>query len=130
MTRTCIRCGAHKPLNEFPKHKRSAQGRGTVCKTCRNRENREGKQNVWQRNWHMGLSQEGYESLLKAQEGGCAGCGSPVANGSMKRLHVDHDHTTGEVRGLLCSSCNLALGLLKDDIDRVLRLACYLEERR
>lgn len=61
-----------------------------------------------------GITPEEYESMEKNQSGLCAICGGPPA-GRWSRLHVDHDHGTGEVRGLLCFSCNTLLGCAKDD---------------
>ena len=54
----------------------------------------------------LGVSTEDYERMLAAQGGGCAICG---ALPKTRRLHVDHDHKTGEIRGLLCYRCNKAL---------------------
>lgn len=67
-----------------------------------------------------------------AQRGSCAnpGCDFTAAldaNESYKRLVVDHDHATGEVRGLLCDACNLALGKLQDSVARLSGLIMYLE---
>jgi hypothetical protein len=75
-----------------------------------------------------GMTLDEYDQMLAAQSNGCAICGkSPEENG--KRLAVDHNHNTGEVRGLLCQGCNTALGLLNDN-PATLRLATsYLEER-
>lgn len=60
-----------------------------------------------------GLSLEQYDGMLEAQGGGCAICGRPARNDSS--LHVDHDHATGAVRGLLCFSCNNALADFQED---------------
>jgi len=57
-----------------------------------------------------GISVQEYEELLDAQAGGCALCGGTHRSG--RRLHVDHDHETGRVRGLLCYPCNQAVGRL------------------
>ena len=54
----------------------------------------------------LGVTVEQYDALLAAQGGGCAICGNPPKT---RRLHVDHDHKTGRVRGLLCHRCNRAL---------------------
>ena len=54
----------------------------------------------------LGVSDEDYAVLLSQQGGGCAICG---AKPKTRRLHVDHDHATGKVRGLLCHRCNRAL---------------------
>ena len=50
-----------------------------------------------------GLALNDYEQLLEAQHGGCAICGRPPRT---RRLHVDHSHATGKIRGLLCFTCN------------------------
>lgn len=77
------------------------------------------------------LSLASYQALLTAQNGVCAICHQPERYGSVKRgvnqLSVDHDHKTGEVRGLLCQSCNRALGLMADDPDRLMAAATYLK---
>ena len=54
----------------------------------------------------LGVTTEDYDRLLAAQDGGCAICGNPPKT---RRLHVDHNHRTGKVRGLLCFRCNRAL---------------------
>ena len=70
------------------------------------------------------LTQDQYEAKLAEQGGGCAVCGKEPKPD--KSLHVDHDHNTGEVRGLLCFSDNAALGHLRDDAERIQALLNYL----
>ena len=72
----------------------------------------------------MGMSWETYVELLAR---GCAACGAPDS-GNGRRLHVDHDHKTGKFRGLLCASCNTALGLLEDSHIRIDQIAKYLRD--
>ena len=80
-----------------------------------------------------GMTLEDFEALLAKQEGVCAACGKPETrlagrgklNLKPRPLSVDHNHTTGEVRGLLCFSCNLALGHLEDNLDRIKALYRY-----
>ena|ERR1035437_5823272 len=75
-----------------------------------------------------GLTLAEYESMLAAQGGVCVVCQSgPSGSAHEKRLHVDHDHVTGRVRGLLCGGCNQALGYSHEDADRLRRLAAYVE---
>lgn len=70
-----------------------------------------------------GLSKEQYSAMLAAQGGVCAICKRRPAY----RLHVDHSHATGKIRGLLCFPCNNGLGTFKDNIT-LMRLATeYLE---
>lgn len=72
-----------------------------------------------------GLSAFDYLLLVQGQASRCAICDQHMAS-----PHVDHDHATGAVRGLLCSPCNTGIGLLKDDPDRCRSAARYLEKRK
>jgi hypothetical protein len=78
-----------------------------------------------------GLTQEAYEVMWQAQEGLCAICRRPEttksAAGHVKPLHVDHNHTTNVVRGLLCNPCNSALGLFAEDRERLRAAIDYLD---
>jgi hypothetical protein len=73
----------------------------------------------------FGLSLEQYEEMLASQNGGCAICGDPPEEGTS--LHIDHDHDTGEVRGLLCVRCNNGLGQFKEEAELVRAAAAYLD---
>lgn len=64
--------------------------------------------------------------MLADQGGLCAICRQPERTARNQVLAVDHDHSTGEVRGLLCSHCNRAVGLLADDPARLIRALAYL----
>ena len=72
----------------------------------------------------FGITIADYDALLASQGDGCAICKSPCPTG--RRLAVDHDHATKAVRGLLCHSCNLGIGKLGDDPERLLAAAKYL----
>lgn len=75
-----------------------------------------------------GITVEEYETRVADQRGLCAACGRvPQGERHHAELHVDHDHETGQVRGLLCSPCNMALGLLSDDPNRMRGLIRYIE---
>lgn len=77
-----------------------------------------------------GIDLEDYQRILKAQGGVCDICGSSetaTLRGKVKRLAIDHCHETGEVRALLCSTCNTALGKMKDSPDLLRKAADYLE---
>jgi hypothetical protein len=72
----------------------------------------------------FGITLDEYDEMLRAQGGRCGICGrSPRPDIS---LHVDHDHRSGAIRGLLCFPCNNAVGLLRDDIERVGAVRAYL----
>jgi len=73
------------------------------------------------------LSVDQYESLLLKQIGVCAICKQEDETG--RRLAVDHNHKTGEIRGLLCGRCNKAIGLIDDSIERLDAMRGYLSVR-
>lgn len=75
----------------------------------------------------FGITLVVYEKLFLAQKGLCAICGGEEKN---KTLAVDHDHITGKIRGLLCGSCNPAIGFLKDSPELALRAAEYLKKHK
>ena len=72
-----------------------------------------------------GLTQENYEAMESAQDGRCAICLLSLLD---VRVHIDHCHETNRVRGLLCSKCNQALGLLMERSSNAARAAWYLAE--
>jgi hypothetical protein len=81
-----------------------------------------------QRLTKYGLTRDDYLALLEKQGGVCASCGrEDTGNHRQPELHVDHDHDTGLVRGLLCHNCNLGLGKLGDNIAGVKNALAYLE---
>ncbi len=75
-----------------------------------------------------GITWEERGTLLVEQGGKCANkmCPNTEPGGQWNEWHVDHDHETGKVRGLLCNGCNIALGILDDDPKRILGLAEYV----
>lgn len=82
-------------------------------------------QTYWQRLWSkFKLTESDYQGILNSQGGGCALCGE-VETG--KRMPVDHNHDTGDVRGILCTSCNRGLGLMKDNAELLRKAAAYVE---
>lgn len=120
-----------------PNHRAYGRLQGR-CKWCvrqqtgayqkRNREHA----SVMQRNWNLlnkyGITSEDYERMLAEQNGVCAICGGPPEGSRWKQFHVDHCHTTGRVRGLLCGRCNRGMGYLCDDPEIALRAARYVSE--
>lgn len=78
----------------------------------------------------FGISLEQYQDAFAAQGGVCACCRKPEVSerdGKRKWLAVDHDHTDGSFRGLLCSNCNQGIGRFKDDIEVLRRAADYIQ---
>jgi len=74
----------------------------------------------------FGITPIQYEELLRAQNGVCAICKTVKQSTIKTKLHVDHDHLSGEIRGLLCHNCNVTLGLMKDNPDLLRAAADYL----
>jgi hypothetical protein len=72
-----------------------------------------------------GITIEQYEKMLAKQNNVCAICDKPCSTGRF--LAVDHDHTTGAVRALLCQNCNVAIGFLGEDTDRMAKAIEYLQ---
>lgn len=77
-----------------------------------------------------GVSVEEQRSFLEAHGNACAICGAPDTYGRGKGLAFDHDHVTGELRGVLCINCNTAIGLMKDSPLRLRAAAAYLDARQ
>lgn len=77
-----------------------------------------------------GITIDDYNRMLDEQEHSCAICGVEAwdAGGKGNRLHVDHDHTSGRVRALLCNKCNVGLGSFRDDPAALRAAADYLEK--
>lgn len=73
-----------------------------------------------------GMTLEEYDAILAAQGGVCAICGGPPV-GPGGRYHVDHDHVSGSVRGLLCGTCNTGLGQFKDSSELLSKAVAYLK---
>lgn len=78
------------------------------------------------------LTKEAFLALLGKQRGLCAICGQPASGSGQanSRLHIDHDHRTGKVRGLLCTHCNHGLGKFMDSPILLRAAAEYLEWHR
>jgi len=108
----CTRCEIVKPLSEYYKNK---TGYRRECKLCVREKQLINK---------YGVDLKWYTKKLKEQGNVCYGCRLP----SDKTLVVDHNHSTGEARGLLCSNCNTALGLIKEDKQILHNLTTYIDK--
>lgn len=80
-----------------------------------------------------GLTLEAYRALLEVQQNLCAICGKPETQPTKygdgtRALSVDHDHKNGQVRGLLCTWCNVRLGMMNDDIELFEKMINYLKK--
>lgn len=114
----CNRCNTMKSVDEF--HNSSRDGKVAYCKDCQ-------REMYWERVY--GVTGDQYREMLAAQNYKCAICGcSPdsQANAKKRYLSIDHDHATGKLRSLLCSSCNTALGHARDSSTLASKMADYL----
>jgi hypothetical protein len=117
-------------LDEFPRNKNSKDGRHSYCKPCHNARAKETYERLYggTRHYHLrrryGIGADEFDELVRLQGGVCAICGRPDPE------HVDHDHETGDVRGILCFNCNGGLGQFRDSIDSLHAAAAYVDVRR
>jgi hypothetical protein len=124
--RWCPDCEVVKPFEEFPHNKSGRAGRGRYCLPCHNvrsRANRiknHGSTREYRLKARYGIGQVDVDRMLADQGGLCLGCDKPDPE------HVDHDHETGNVRGMLCFNCNQALGNVRDKMAVLSRLRDYL----
>jgi hypothetical protein len=78
--------------------------------------------------YSFGIGLDDYQRMLSEQDGKCAICRTDSNRG--RAFAVDHDHATGEIRGLLCSDCNTGIGLLKDEPELLAKAIQYLQSHK
>lgn len=135
-TQKCSSCNQSKPLSAFGKNNQRPNGRSVWCVLCRNKHARKRYTKLPQEQRRdarlrsrYGISFLDYVRMYESQGGCCAACREPadaITEDGQLPLRVDHDHTTGEVRGLLCHGCNSAIGYMNDDPTRLEKAAEYL----
>jgi len=135
----CPVCKTEKPLEEFNKHHREKYGRNNICRICQRASNKRylttDKGIATTRRAHLrrsyGVDLKTYDDLLKAQGGKCKICGADSNPDSRARhFTIDHNHNTGEIRGLLCTKCNALLGLAKENEELLDKAKQYLHNSR
>ncbi|MBJ7452565.1 MAG: endonuclease [Blastococcus sp.] len=122
----CPDCGEVLPFEAFGRNAASSTGRASYCKPCHNVRGRKSKELVGgERTYHLrrryGITAQEADAMLEAQGGVCAICRAAPA------VHVDHIHSTGRVRALLCFNCNGGLGQFRDN-PAVLQAAVFYVE--
>lgn len=128
--KSCSRCGEVKERDQFNRSPKHPTGLHSWCKTCCSEQRREryrrehAEINLKSRAGRFGISIAHLEALIAEHDGRCAICSGPCPSG--RRLAVDHNHATGQVRGLLCANCNRGIGLLKDSALLAQAAADYL----
>ena len=132
--RICNKCGKEKDIIDFYIDKRNNRPRA-MCKRCSNKASNKSriirgttdKDRDTRFKRVFGISIDEYNEMLRNQDYKCAICGRTESE-NKKRLAVDHCHTTGKVRKLLCHHCNCALGMVKDDKEILISMLSYLKE--
>lgn len=134
--RQCVDCSEVKPIVEF-----SLTGHGfrrRFCNPCRSLRRKSGRESLATRCRQFGISLDDYDSMWESQGGKCAIClqeetatvGRHSNPNATRLLAIDHCHSTGRVRGLLCYRCNVAIGLLHEKPERFARASQYLERHQ
>lgn len=140
----CSKCNERKALEDFPKDKRGRWGRSGDCRKCRSEyrkeydkrpevkkrikkykdDNPELRKKDREARVLATYGEDGLkaEKRRTAKNAKCDSCGGKVL------LRIDHCHESNEVRGVLCHNCNVTLGLVADDPERLRKLADYLEK--
>jgi hypothetical protein len=152
-TKRCPVCAQEKPVTDYYRQARAGDGLAYSCKQCEairkhayyltHREADAQRRRAWHlahpervreyRRRHelrrrYGITPEEYDRLLSEQRGLCALCGrAGNPDVALHPLDVDHDHTTGHVRGLLCTTCNTGLGMLGDTPEAIQRALAYVQ---
>lgn len=133
--KVCKKCGLEKPLTDFSKNRKTER---TECKPCfasmvrNNRNKKPPSKNAtrraqWKHYYGIHMDQDTINLNLEKQNWACAICKDDLHE---VRYHQDHDHSTNAIRGVLCSKCNMALGLFDDDPHLLKLAANYLEKYR
>ena len=135
MTKCCSKCNEVKPLTDFHKRAVGKNGLNPQCKVCQAayakvRNSSEQERLATRRRALKGfynIDLATYNNMLEAQGGVCAICGTADAHSTRNvSFAVDHCHSTGIVRGLLCNSCNMGLGYFKDNPHSLAQAIAYL----
>lgn len=118
----CRTCLLEKELTDFHKNLSYATGHATRCKVCANAWSKEHREThpAKLRAKKYGIDEITMSKMLEIKH--CALCGE-----SHSKMVIDHCHTTGKVRGVLCDPCNVGLGHFRDDIERLKNAINYLE---
>ena len=119
-TLTCKKCNKSKPESSFYKKDKKTGRLDSTCKACRISEHREK---------NLGVTEKDYWNMYTQQNGRCGICSRRLYSKRYKAFCVDHDHTTGFIRGLLCHNCNRAIGMLQDDPAILKKAAEWVEGR-
>ena len=130
-TKFCPRCATHKPLSGFHKNRAKPDGVQGYCRPCFVTLNSDyaRRHPDWSRNTHLrktfGITVADRQRIVDAQGGRCAIC-ADLFEGQYRSKCIDHDHETGQIRGILCRRCNIMLGHARDRVDILAAAISYL----
>jgi Recombination endonuclease VII len=118
--KACTHCKEVKSLDEYHRAAKASDGRASWCKPCANSIYRERRKRSydpadkkrWQLKTRYGLTSDDVVAMREKQDGKCGICRVPL--GEDVRPCIDHSHTTGAVRGILCHKCNIKLHSVED----------------
>lgn len=133
----CSSCMETMPAEAFALDKTTSTGLNSRCRPCHSAyyKNYYGKTKEKHRNKaranHLKrvykIDATTFEAILQVQGGGCAICGETKCSTNKRHLCVDHNHKTGAIRGILCDTCNVGIGNLKDDVKLLRNAIAYLQ---
>lgn len=153
----CSKCKTVKPISEYHRHAKQSDGHHSRCKPCtavstaarqqdpkwrayqrehKKKQRQENPDRQWDIRWRSylkrvyGMTALDYAAMFADQDGKCATCGTHNPGTRRRVFDIDHCHTTGKIRGLLCHPCNKALGFARDNPAVLIALANYLEKSR
>jgi len=142
LSRLCNKCNTTKNISEFYKNHKGKYGHSSICKVCKNKylhdriptipESIREKKRDYDRFKRYGVLKKEYDELYILQDGVCLVCGKPEtgiykSGKPILNLSVDHDHSSGLIRGLLCRTCNISIGNAKNNPDILRSAANYLD---
>ena len=146
--KTCSQCNQEKLGSDFQVNRTQSDGLDYICRQCakerydknhsrvlqykrKSRQKSPSRAAEYKLKNRYGITWQEYDETFRYQGGKCRICGmvetKKSRTGEIVRLHVDHDHSTNEVRGLLCSSCNSGLGNFRDSVELLRKAITYLE---
>lgn len=123
--KNCVNCKSIKTLDEFGVDNNTLTGKSSYCKECKKNQYTKEQLRDFRLKSEYNISQQDYLKMYDNVFGKCQIC-----KNYHEKLFIDHCHTTGKVRGLLCVSCNTAIGFLKDNINNLKQAIKYLEDNK
>jgi len=128
----CLKCGKTKSQDRFYFNKSVPDGLNSWCMQCdKSYDKQHQRGNDLRRKYGITVAQ--YELILKSQNGVCVICKQPETikyRNKIRRLAVDHNHTTGKIRGLLCFYCNTLLAHVENNPEILKEIPRYLERNK